>query len=92
MSAVGPIRMLFVCLKALKVPLNAIGWIIILPQGYLNGFTNPDNDGQIYVFDCRRQQWFDSGAAGAAATRGFYDYLEGIEHDQTADQAKGRCG
>jgi len=64
----------------------------ILPQGYLNGFTNPDNDGQIYVFDCRRQQWFDSGAAGAAAIRGFYDYLEGIEHDQTADQAKGRCG
>jgi hypothetical protein len=59
----------------------------VLPQGFLGGFTNPSNQGQVCVFDRQRQQWFDTGTAGVAAIRGFYDYPQGSEPDQTADRA-----
>ena len=59
----------------------------LLPQGYLDGFSNPFNGGRLSVFDRRRTRWFDTGPAGAGAIRGFYDYSPGSEPDQTADQA-----
>jgi hypothetical protein len=59
----------------------------VLPQGYLSGFTNPSHQGQISVFDCQKQGWFDTGTAGVAAIRAFYDYPPSSKPDQTADQA-----
>jgi len=59
----------------------------VLPQGYLGGFTDPFKQGQLSVFDCERQQWFDTGTAGVCAIRGFYDYPHGSDPDQTADEA-----
>ncbi len=59
----------------------------VLPQGYLDGFTSPSNQGQLCVFDRQQQRWFNTGTPGVAAIRGFYDYSPGSEPDQTADQA-----
>jgi hypothetical protein len=57
----------------------------ILPQGYLEGFTNPRHAGNLSVYDCKRGMWFDSGTRGVSADRGFYDYPEGTNPPQTAD-------
>ncbi|MBZ5682177.1 MAG: DUF4238 domain-containing protein [Acidobacteriia bacterium] len=62
-------------------------WDHVLPQGYLNGFTNPSNQGKVCVFDRQRQRWFDTGTAGVGAIKGFYDYPQGTEPDQTANKA-----
>ncbi len=59
----------------------------VRPQGYLDGFTNPSNQGQVCVLDRQQQRWFDTGTAGVGAIKGFYDYPQGSEPDQTADQA-----
>lgn len=59
----------------------------VLPQGYLDGFTGPPDKGQVCVFDCQQQRWFDTGAAGVGAIKGFYDYPQGSDPDRTADQA-----
>jgi hypothetical protein len=59
----------------------------VLPQGYLGGFTDPFKQGQLSVFDCEQQRWFDTGTAGVCAVRGFYDYPHGSDPDQTADRA-----
>jgi hypothetical protein len=59
----------------------------LLPQGYLDGFTDPANPGQLCVYDVRRRRWFESGSARVAAIRGFYDYSPGSAPDETADQA-----
>jgi hypothetical protein len=59
----------------------------ILPQGYLEGFTNPRHPGNLSVFDCKRGIWFDSGARGVSAEHGFYDFSEGTNPPKTADHA-----
>ncbi len=59
----------------------------VLPQGYLAGFTDPTNDGQVCVFDRQQQRWFETGTAAVGAIKGFYDYSEGSQPDRTADQA-----
>jgi hypothetical protein len=59
----------------------------VLPQGYLEGFTSPSQEGQVWVFDRQEQRWFDTGTRGIGAIRGFYDYPPGSQPDQTADQA-----
>ena len=59
----------------------------VLPQGYLEGFISPSAQGQLCVFDRQEKRWFASGTAGVGAIKGFYDYTEGSEPDQTADQA-----
>jgi hypothetical protein len=59
----------------------------LLPQGYLEGFTAPSTPGQLSVFDCRDQRWFETGTAVVGAVRGFYDYTEGTEPGQDADEA-----
>jgi len=59
----------------------------LLPQGYLNGFTDPSAPGQLSVYDIRKQRWFESGTARVAAIRGFYDYSLGSDPDKTADEA-----
>lgn len=58
-----------------------------LPQGYLEGFIGPSGQGQLSVFDRQENRWFKSGTAGIGAIKGFYDYREGSEADQTADEA-----
>jgi Protein of unknown function (DUF4238) len=57
----------------------------ILPQGYLEGFTNPRHAGNLSVYNCRRRIWFDSGTRGVCAERGFYDYSDGTNPPQNAD-------
>lgn len=59
----------------------------LLPQGYLEGFTNPSNHGRLSVFSIERQQWFETIPRKVAAIKGFYDYSPGSAPDQTADQA-----
>ncbi len=59
----------------------------LLPQGYLNGFTDPSIPGQLFVYDIRKQLWFESGTTRVAAIRGFYDYSHGSDPDTTADEA-----
>src|SRR5271166_4101966 len=59
----------------------------LLPQGYLDGFTNPSKPGRLSVFSIERQQWFESAPRRVAAIKGFYDYSPGSAPDQTADQA-----
>jgi hypothetical protein len=59
----------------------------VLPQSYLDGFTNPSDQGRVCVFDCQQQRWFDTGTAGVGAIKGFYDYPQGSGPDRTADQA-----
>jgi hypothetical protein len=59
----------------------------LLPQGYLEGFTNPYKPGRLSVFSVERQQWFESAPRRVAAINGFYDYSPGSAPDQTADQA-----
>jgi hypothetical protein len=59
----------------------------ILPQGYLDGFSDPRTAGQLSVFDLKREKWFESGTRGVAAQRGFYDYSPKGSPDQTADEA-----
>jgi hypothetical protein len=59
----------------------------VLPQGYLDGFTSPSKQEQVCVFDRQQQRWFDTGTPGVGAITGFYDYPQGSEPDQTADQA-----
>jgi hypothetical protein len=58
-----------------------------VPQGYLEGFIGPSGNGQLSVFDKQKGSWFESGTPGVGAIRGFYDYSEGLEPDQTADDA-----
>jgi hypothetical protein len=58
----------------------------LLPQGYLQGFTNPST-GRLSVFSIERQQWFESAPRQVAAINGFYDYSPGSAPDQTADQS-----
>jgi hypothetical protein len=58
----------------------------LLPQGYLEGFTNPSKPGRLSVFSIERQQWFESTPRQVAAIYGFYDYSPGSGPDQTADQ------
>jgi hypothetical protein len=58
-----------------------------LPQGYLEGFAGPLANGQLSVFDRQAGHWFESGPAGVGAIRGFYDYSEGLQPGETADQA-----
>lgn len=43
----------------------------VLPQGYLDGFSNRSNQEQVCVFDRQQQRWFDTGTAGVGAVRGF---------------------
>jgi hypothetical protein len=62
----------------------------ILPQGYLEGFTSPSDQGNLCVFDRERQRWFESGTRNVGAVRGFYDYAPGSAPDQTADEAFAR--
>jgi hypothetical protein len=57
----------------------------ILPQGYLDGFTG--TNGLLQVFNIKEQSWFPAKTANVAAIRGFYDYSEDANPDQTADQA-----
>jgi hypothetical protein len=57
----------------------------ILPQGYLDGFTSPH--GLLQVFDIKERRWFPAKPAKVAAIRGFYDYSEDANPDETADQA-----
>jgi Protein of unknown function (DUF4238) len=59
----------------------------LLPQGYLEGFTNPSTPGRLSVFGIERQQWFESTPRKVAAINGFYDYSPDSAPDQTADQA-----
>ena len=59
----------------------------VLPRGYLDGFTNPSNQGQLSVFDLQRNLWFETGTAVVGAAKGFYDYTPGSVPDQTADEA-----
>jgi hypothetical protein len=59
----------------------------LLPQGYLEGFTNPATPGRLSVFSVGRQQWFESTPRKVAAINGFYDYSPDSAPDQTADQA-----
>jgi hypothetical protein len=60
-----------------------------VPQGYLEGFIDPSGNGQLSVFDKQRGAWFESGTPGVGAIRGFYDYSEGSDPHQTADDAFG---
>jgi Protein of unknown function (DUF4238) len=59
----------------------------LLPQGYLEGFTNPSTPGRLSVFSIERQRWFESTPRKVAAINGFYDYSPDSASDQTADQA-----
>jgi hypothetical protein len=60
-----------------------------VPQGYLQGFIGPSGNGRLSVFDKQKGSWFESGTPGVGAIKGFYDYSEGSESDQTADDAFG---
>ena len=59
----------------------------VLPQGYLAGFTSLSQKGQVWVYDSKEEYWFGTGTQRIGAIRGFYDYSEGSDTDQTADQA-----
>jgi hypothetical protein len=58
----------------------------ILPQGYLDLFTDPNDPGRLYGFDCRKRKRFPTGTRAVAAKRGYYDYAGGAP-DETADVA-----
>lgn len=58
-----------------------------IPQGYLKGFIGPSGPDQLSVFDRKGSCWFESGTARVGAIKGFYDYSDRSEHDQTADEA-----
>ena len=60
-----------------------------VPQGYLEGFIGPSGDGRLSVFDKEKGSWFQGGTRSVGAIKGFYDYSEGSEPDQTADDAFG---
>jgi hypothetical protein len=57
----------------------------ILPQGYLEGFTGAN--GLLQVFHIKERRSFPANTANVAAIRGFYDYSEDANPDQTVDQA-----
>ncbi len=59
----------------------------VLPEGYLDGFSDRSNQGQVCVFDRQQQRWFDTGTARVGAIRRFYDHPQGSEPDETADPA-----
>jgi hypothetical protein len=59
----------------------------ILPQGYLAGFTSPTHAGNLHVYDCKGQRWFESGTARVSASRGFYDLLPGSPEELNAEKA-----
>lgn len=59
----------------------------LLPQGYLDGFTNPSVDGELWVLDVGKERWFPTGTSAVAAIKGFYDYAPGSEPDEQADDA-----
>lgn len=57
----------------------------LLPQGYLDGFTNPSVDGELWVLDVANTRWFRTGTAGVAAIKGFYDYSPGSNPTELSD-------
>jgi hypothetical protein len=57
----------------------------ILPQGYLDGFTN--RDGVLWVYHIAEKRWFQRKPQDVAWIRGFYDYSDDVTPDQTADEA-----
>jgi uncharacterized protein DUF4238 len=57
----------------------------ILPQCYLDGFTN--SDGVLWVYHVAEKRWFPRKPQDVAWVRGFYDYSDGVTPDQTADDA-----
>ena len=57
----------------------------LLPQGYLDGFTNPSVEGELWVLDVATSRWFPTGTAGVAAEKGFYDYSPGSNPSEEAD-------
>jgi hypothetical protein len=59
----------------------------ILPQGYLDLFTDPSDPGRLYGFHCQKRKWFPTGTRAVAAKCGFYDYAPGGTPDETADAA-----
>ena len=58
----------------------------MLPQGYLDGFTSPSEEGQLWAFDRSQSRWFPTGTPAVAAIKGFYEYSPGSNPDQTADE------
>jgi hypothetical protein len=56
----------------------------ILPQGYLDGYPSQR---PVAVFHIKEQRWFPKKPDGVGYKPGFYDYSDGVKHDQTADQA-----
>ncbi len=65
----------------------------LLPQGYLEGFTDPDAPGTLSVFDIKKRRWFESGPPAVGASRGYFDYFDYFDYslesrpDQTADES-----
>jgi hypothetical protein len=59
----------------------------ILPQGYLDLFTDPNDPGRLYGFDCRQRKWFPTCTRAVAAKRGYYNYASDGTPDETADVA-----
>jgi Protein of unknown function (DUF4238) len=57
----------------------------LLPQGYLEGFTDPAQ-GRLCVFDIEQRRWFPSSPRAVAAAHGYYDYSDGSNPDATADE------
>jgi hypothetical protein len=55
------------------------------PQGYLDGFSNPD--GVLWVYHIAEKRWFPKRPQDVAWVRGFYDYSAAVTPDQTADDA-----
>ena len=53
----------------------------LLPQGYLEGFTNPSKPGRLSVYSIERRESFESAPRGVAAIKGFYDYSPGSVPD-----------
>ncbi len=61
----------------------------ILPQGYLRGFIDParkNHPRPLWVIDLAKQKWFEKSSRGFAYEIGYYDYAEGNNPDQTADE------
>lgn len=57
----------------------------LLPQGYLEGFTNPSVEGELWVLDVSNSRWFPTGTAAVGAIKGFYDYSPEANPTELAD-------
>jgi Protein of unknown function (DUF4238) len=57
----------------------------IIPAAYLSGFC--DSRGLLQVCQIEKKRWFPQKPEGVGYKTGFYDYSEGVEPDQTADEA-----